>query len=99
MCRNESIAEEIAQETFFKALKNIEKYDSFSIEIDTDGAFIVMGNIVKTLARNVVVDDLDSINYMQKFLRIKGVIKALRDKGAKDGDTVVIGDIEFEFID
>lgn len=28
MCRNESIAEEIAQETFFKALKNIEKYDS-----------------------------------------------------------------------
>ena len=78
---------------------NIEKDDSFSIEIDEDGSFIVMGNIVKTLSRNVVIDDLDSINYMQKFLRIKGVIKALREKGAKDGDTVVIGDIEFEFID
>ena len=36
---------------------------------------------------------------MQKILRKKGVIKALKDKGAKDGDTIVIGDIEFEFID
>lgn len=27
LCRNESIAEEVTQETFFKALKNIDKYN------------------------------------------------------------------------
>ena len=29
----------------------------------------------------------------------KGVIKELRKLGAKDGDVVVIGDVEFDFID
>ena len=42
---------------------------------------------------------MDSMAYMQKLLRNKGVIKKLRDMGAKDGDTVVIGDIEFDFVD
>ena len=78
---------------------NVDNDDSFEIEQDEDGAFIIVGNLVKTLSRNVVVDDFDSIAYMQKYLRVKGVIKALRDKGAKDGDIVVIGDIEFDFVD
>jgi GTP-binding protein len=42
---------------------------------------------------------MDSMAYMQKVLRDKGVIKKLREQGCKDGDTVVIGDIEFDFID
>ncbi len=71
----------------------------FDIEIDSDGAYVVVGDLVKLLERNVVLDDMDSMAYMQKLLRNKGVIKKLKDKGAKDGDTVVIGDIEFEFID
>ena len=75
-----------------------ENSDSFEIFIDEDGAFVVDGDIVKTLSRNVVLDDMDSMAYMQKYLRDKGVIKKLRDQGCKDGDTVVIGDIEFEFI-
>ena len=51
------------------------------------------------LSRNVVLDDMDSMAYLQKTLRTTGVIKKLRDMGAKDGDTVVIGDIEFDFVD
>jgi len=31
LCRNEHIAEEITQETFFKALKNIDKYNENGI--------------------------------------------------------------------
>ena len=42
---------------------------------------------------------MDSIAYMQKTLRRYGVIDALRKKGAKDGDTVLIGDIAFDYID
>ena len=73
--------------------------DTFEIYRDEDGAFVVDGDLVKTLARNVVIDDMDSMAYMQKLLRDKGVIKKLREQGCKDGDVVVIGDIEFDFID
>ena len=73
--------------------------DSFKVFIDEDGAFIVDGDLVKTLSRNVVIDDMDSMAYLQKVLRDKGVIKKLRQEGCKDGDTGVIGNIEFEFVD
>ena len=73
--------------------------DTFEIYRDEDGAFVVDGDLVKTLARNVVIDDMDSMAYMQKLLRDKGVIKKLREQGCKDGDVVVIGDVEFDFID
>ena len=73
--------------------------NSFSIERDEDGAFVVIGDLVKLLIRNVVLNDMDSMAYMQKTLRNKGVIKKLRELGAKDGDTVVIGDVEFDFVD
>ena len=73
--------------------------DEFEIERDEDGAYVVFGPLVDLLIRNVVLDDYDSLAYMQKTLREKGVIKELRKLGAHDGDTVVIGDVEFDFID
>ena len=78
---------------------NIKESDSFEIVRDEDGAFVVIGDLVKMLSRNIVLDDMDSMAYMQKILRDKGVIKKLRAEGAKDGDVVVIGDIEFDFVD
>ena len=78
---------------------NIKEGDSFEIVRDEDGAFVVIGDLVKMLSRNIVLDDMDSMAYMQKILRDKGVIKKLRQEGAVDGDVVVIGDIEFDFID
>ena len=41
---------------------------------------------------------MDSLSYMQKTLRDRGVFKALKNAGVKDGDTVVIGEVEFDFI-
>ena len=58
-----------------------------------------MGPFVDLLIRNVVLNDMDSLAYMQKMLRENGVIKKLRAMGAKDGDVVVIGEVEFDFID
>lgn len=72
---------------------------SFEIERDEDGAYVVMGPFVDLLIRNVVLNDMDSLAYMQKMLRENGVIKKLRAMGAKDGDVVVIGEVEFDFID
>jgi len=74
-------------------------YESFEIAKDEDGAFVVIGSLVDLMVRNVVLDDMDSLAYFQKTMKEKGVIKALRKAGAKDGDVVVVGEIEFDFID
>jgi GTP-binding protein len=50
------------------------------------------------LCRNVVLNNPDSMQYFQKVLRLRGVIKELSKMGCKEGDTVSIGDVEFDFI-
>ena len=54
---------------------------------------------MEEFARNVVLDSADSFAYFQRKLKDNGVIKALRKAGIKDGDTVRVMDIEFEFIE
>ena len=73
--------------------------DNFEIVRDEDGAYVVIGPLVDLLVRNVVLDDMDSLAYMQKTLKNKGVFKALKGLGINDGDTVVIGEIEFDYLD
>ena len=34
-----------------------------------------------------------------KILESMGVVDALREHGAKDGDTVAVGNVEFDFLD
>lgn len=71
----------------------------FEVTRDDDGGFDVSGGLVEELARNVVLDSYDSFRYFQKKLKETGVIKALRKAGAKDGDTVRVLDIEFEYVE
>ena len=51
------------------------------------------------LVRNVVLDDYESYRYFQKMLKDRGVIKELVKNGCKEGDTVRIADIEFDFVE
>ena len=71
----------------------------FTVTRDDDGGFDVGGGLVEELARNVVLDSYDSFRYFQKKLKETGIIKALRKAGAKDGDTVRVLDIEFEYVE
>ena len=66
---------------------------------DDDGAFELCGGMIEELARNVVLDSYDSFRYFQKQLKDKGVIKALKKAGAKDGDLVRVMDIEFDYVE
>ena len=50
------------------------------------------------LCRNVALNDPDSMAYFQKILREKGVISKLREMGIKEKDTVIVGDVEFDFV-
>ena len=71
---------------------------NFEIYKDEDGVFVVVGGLVDMLCRNVVLNNPDSMQYFQKVLRLRGVIKELSKMGCQEGDTVSIGDVEFDFV-
>ena len=70
----------------------------FEIYIDENGAFVIVGSLVDMLCRNVALNDAESMAYFQKILREKGVITKLLKMGMKQGDTVIIGDVEFDYV-
>jgi GTP-binding protein len=72
--------------------------ETFVIDL-TDGVYVVSGRGVDYLVRSVNFGDEDSLNYFHRTLRRWGVIEALRERGAKEGDLVRIENMEFDFID
>ena len=50
-----------------------------------------------SLEDNINFNDYESMAYFQKILRNSGIIDALEEKGIKDGDTVNIYDVEFDY--
>jgi len=63
------------------------------------GVYIVEGPAMVQLVNSVNFSDQESLNYFHRTLRSRGVIDALRANGAKEGDTVIIDEMEFDFID
>ena len=83
------------QEEFLDDLPDLSGY-----EVRREGnVFIVEGNAMKHLIDSVNFDDTDSMKWFHLTLRRTGVIDALRAKGAGEGDTVQIEDMQFDFID
>ena len=75
------------------------KSGNLDFEIYRDGeVYVVIGSLVDMLCRNVALNDPDSMAYFQKILREKGVITKLQSMDIKEGDTVSIGEVEFEFV-
>lgn len=80
---------------------DFDKKDVSSIEITRhdDGSFEVSGGRIESLVRGVVLSDQISFAYFQNRLKEMGVIDMLKARGMKQGDTVRIKDIEFEFVE
>ena len=70
---------------------------AYEIVRDEDGAYVIIGGFVDQLIRNVVLSDPDSFAYFQKTIKNKGILKELRKMGARVGDTIRIGDVDFEY--
>lgn len=60
--------------------------------------YIVEGETVEKLIGSVNIDDYESLGYFQRRLRTLGVIKALENAGVAEGDTVCIGNFEFNYM-
>ena len=79
---------------------NYVKPERLDYEIFKEGeTFVIEGTLVDVLKRNVVMDDMHSLAYLHKVLRDRGIIKELRNMGATDKSTIIIGGEEFEFVD
>ena len=74
-------------------------FSSINIERLDDGSFVVSGGRIENLARGVVISDQRSFAYFQNKLKEMGVIDMLKENGMKQGDTVTIKDISFEYVE
>lgn len=64
-----------------------------------DGILTVSGSLVDDILGRTNPDEPDSMRHFHKLLKDLGIIRMLSAKGAKDGDTVRLGDEEFEFVE
>lgn len=69
------------------------------VEKNDDGVFEVSGGFIESISRGIVVSDYESLSYFWKRLKNDGVIDLLKEKGVKNGDTIRIGKVDFEYIE
>jgi len=72
---------------------------AFRITRDSDGVWVLSGDEVETLFQMSNLEHNDAIMRFSRQLRSMGVDKALRERGASDGDLVAILDFTFEFVE
>ena len=84
----------VEEVTFDEKLKE----EPFTVVFD-GAVYEVIGKSMDNLIESVNFDDDESISWFHRTLRRWGVIDALRNKGAKEGDTVRIVDMEFDFVE
>ena len=71
----------------------------FEISRDNDAAWVLSGEKLEKLFVMTNMERDESVMKFARQLRGMGVDEALRERGAKDGDIVRIGNFEFEFVD
>ena len=71
--------------------------EPFTIEQPSEHYFVVEGVGVEKMMGYTNIDTEKGFAFFQKYLREKGIIEALEEKGINEGDTVKIYDLEFEF--
>jgi GTP-binding protein len=69
---------------------------SFTVAREGEG-FRVSGGALERLVAKTELSNDEAVRYLQEVIERAGVSEALRRAGARPGNTVVIGEHEFEF--
>ncbi len=89
-------------------IEDIADYDDLDYEdidpnvvyIDrAEDGFVLSGEGIERLMYSTDFNDYDSIRNFESVLRRRGVFERLKSKGIKQGESIIIGDYEFEFYD
>ena len=76
----------------------VKKKRDFTIRV-CDGVYFVENcEWIMEIMNTIDPDDYESLQYFERVLRSSGIITALENAGIKQGDTVSVYDIEFEFV-
>lgn len=73
--------------------------NEFTIELLEDNVYLINGGLVEYLEKIITISSEDSFALFQKIIKDKGVVTELKKKGMKEGDTILIGESEFEWIE
>jgi GTP-binding protein len=73
-----------------------DRLDSFTIEA-VEGAYRVHGARIERLFAKADLDNDEAVRYLQEVIERAGLNDGLRRAGAVPGDTVIVGESEFEF--
>lgn len=76
-----------------------EDASAFEVTRAPDAAFVVTGPAAMRLLNRADPDDYHSMRHFQQMLIKTGIVPALREAGAKQGDIVRMGEWEFEFLE
>ncbi|MBR1584693.1 MAG: GTPase ObgE [Clostridia bacterium] len=77
-----------------------EMLESSGFEITMDGpVFVVTGAAIVQLLDSVNFSDEESMNWFHRTMRRAGIIDALRQAGAREGSTVRMEEMEFDFVE
>lgn len=71
--------------------------EPFTVSSIGDGYYVVEGVGVEKMMGYTNIDTEKGFAFFQKYLRDKGIIDALEEKGIQEGDTVRIYDLEFDY--
>ena len=73
--------------------------DKVTITKDYTGVYVVSGKSLNKLVAMTNFGNDEAVRRFQYIWRIKGIDGKLRQRGIKEGDTVRIGEMEFEYRD
>lgn len=91
------LPEEEEEEYDYLDLDEERAKDNIEISVE-DGVYIVEGMYVRKIIGSTNFDDYESLQYFQRVLRKSGIIDMLEEKGIKEGDTVHMYGVEFDYL-
>ena len=70
----------------------------FTAQKEEDGSYTVTAPWLERIVEGSNLDDYESLQYFQTQIAEFGVLDKLKELGMQDGDTVRIGDFEFDYV-
>lgn len=93
----EQFKDDVIFNTEYEEFEDTQEVHSSFIINKIKGNFIVEGTGVEKMLGYTSLDTEKGFAFFQRYLREKGIINALEEKGIKEGDTVIIYDLQFEY--
>ncbi|MHB8171709.1 MAG: GTPase ObgE [Thermincolia bacterium] len=92
-----TIEEEPVAEEEAKITRAVDK-PRFTIKVE-DGILVVAGDEIERHYAMTDFNNEESVKRFQRIIKLMGIENALREQGAKNGDTVRIKELEFDFVE